>query len=157
MKKESCGVFGVVSQNKNRTSDIIYNGLMSLQHRGQESGGISILNSKNIILKKFMGLVTHSMPASMLSRMKGKIGIGHVRYSTVGRSRLRDAQPFRLGYPKRGIVLSQNGNGIYLVSLSEENWICSCPDHKYRKVKCKHAWAVEFSIKLKEEIQKDNS
>jgi putative transposase len=52
-------------------------------------------------------------------------------------------------------VLSQNGNGSYLVTEVNKEWFCTCPDHKYRKVKCKHAWAVEFSIKLRKEVQKD--
>lgn len=43
-------------------------------------------------------------------------------------------------------VLSQSGNGSYLVSKIEEGWICECPDHRFRGVKCRHAWAVEFSL-----------
>ena len=46
-------------------------------------------------------------------------------------------------------VLSQNGNGNYLVSKVEDEWGCECPDHRFRGVKCKHAWAVEISIKLR--------
>ena len=52
-------------------------------------------------------------------------------------------------------VLSQSGNGGYLVSRTENDWICECPDHKSRKVKCKHAWAVEFSLKLKEQVKRN--
>ena len=52
-------------------------------------------------------------------------------------------------------VLSQRGNGSYLVSRVEDEWICDCPDHKFRSVKCKHAWAVEISIRLKEQVRKD--
>ena len=52
-------------------------------------------------------------------------------------------------------VLSQSGNSSYLVSRTEDNWICECPDHRFRKVKCKHAWAVEFSLKLKEQVRKN--
>ena len=50
-------------------------------------------------------------------------------------------------------VLSQNGNGSYLVSRVEDEWICECPDHRFRKVKCKHAFAVEFSLAFRREIQ----
>jgi len=53
-------------------------------------------------------------------------------------------------------VLSQSGNGSYIVSKIDEEWVCECPDHKFRGLKCKHAWAVEFSIKLRQEVQKDN-
>jgi len=52
-------------------------------------------------------------------------------------------------------VLSQSGNGTYLVSHTEDEWICECPDHRFRGVKCKHIWAVELSLKLKEQIKKN--
>ena len=49
-------------------------------------------------------------------------------------------------------VLSQNGNGNYLVSQIEDGWSCECPDHRFRGVKCKHIFAVEFSIALREKV-----
>jgi putative transposase len=52
-------------------------------------------------------------------------------------------------------VLSQSGNGAYLVSLSEDGWVCECLDYKYRAVKCKHIFAVEISIKLKEQVRRN--
>jgi len=52
-------------------------------------------------------------------------------------------------------VLSQNGNGSYLISLTEDGWICECPDHKFRGLKCKHIWAVEFSLKMREQVRKN--
>jgi transposase-like protein len=52
-------------------------------------------------------------------------------------------------------VLSQNGNGEYAVCLSDDKWSCECPDHRFRGVKCKHIWAVEFSLKLKEQVRKN--
>lgn len=113
-------MFGTVSLDENRTSNMIYSGLVSLQHRGQESSGISVLEESRIRLKKFMGLVIDSMPASLISELKGNIGIGHVRYSTVGSSRLRDAQPFKLNYPRHGMALSHNGNTVNYVDLRKE-------------------------------------
>ena len=50
-------------------------------------------------------------------------------------------------------VLSQSGNGSYLVSEVEEEWVCECPDHRFRGVKCKHVWAVEFSLAFRRELQ----
>jgi len=120
MKRESCGVFGVVSQDENLTSHMIYNGLLSLQHRGQESCGISVLSDKEIYLKRFMGLVTHTMSPSLISKIKGHLGIGHVRYSTVGASSLIDAQPFKLDFPKHGVVLAHNGNLVNYMDLRKE-------------------------------------
>lgn len=52
-------------------------------------------------------------------------------------------------------VHSQTKTATYIVSKVEDKWICECPDHKFRGVKCKHIWAVEFSLKLKEQIRKD--
>ena len=46
-------------------------------------------------------------------------------------------------------VKSQSGNGFYEVVANELGWICSCPDFKYRAVKCKHVWAVEFSFRMR--------
>ena len=120
MKKESCGVFGTVCQDKNLTSSLIYNGLVSLQHRGQESGGISVLTDSRVKLKKFMGLTVDNLPKSLLTKMKGNIGIGHVRYTTVGHSTLKDAQPFRINYPKHGLVLAHNGNIVNYMNLKKE-------------------------------------
>jgi transposase-like protein len=51
-------------------------------------------------------------------------------------------------------VLSQSGNGEYAVSMVDREWICECPDNKYRHVKCKHIFAVEFSRKMKEQVKK---
>lgn len=50
-------------------------------------------------------------------------------------------------------VKSQNGNGDYEVLKTEAGWMCSCPDHTYRRVQCKHIWAVEFSLALREEVK----
>jgi transposase-like protein len=52
-------------------------------------------------------------------------------------------------------VLSQSGNGEYAICLSEDEWQCECPDHRFRGVKCKHIWAVEFSLKLRDQVRKN--
>jgi len=51
-------------------------------------------------------------------------------------------------------VLSQSGNGSYLISQVEDGWSCECPDHRFRGVKCKHIFAVEFSIALRRTVEK---
>lgn len=50
-------------------------------------------------------------------------------------------------------VNSQSGNGVYGVLSTELGWMCECPDHIYRDVKCKHIWAVEFSLTLRNEVE----
>jgi putative transposase len=52
-------------------------------------------------------------------------------------------------------VLSQSGNGEYVVCLSGDEWRCECPDHRFRGAKCKHIWAVEFSLKMREQVRKN--
>lgn len=50
-------------------------------------------------------------------------------------------------------VNSQSGNGTYDVTYINSRWVCSCPDHRFRAVKCKHIFAVEFSLKLRKEVE----
>ncbi len=52
-------------------------------------------------------------------------------------------------------VLSQSGNGSYNISKLNGEWDCSCPDHKFRNVKCKHVWAVEFSLKMRKQVSEN--
>ena len=52
-------------------------------------------------------------------------------------------------------VKSQSGNGEYAISKVDGEWVCECPDNKYRNVKCKHIHALEFSQKLREEVKKN--
>jgi putative transposase len=52
-------------------------------------------------------------------------------------------------------VLSQSGNGEYAISKVDGEWVCECPDNKYRNVKCKHIHAIDFSQKLKKEVKKN--
>jgi putative transposase len=51
------------------------------------------------------------------------------------------------------VAKSQNGNGDYDVSSTDLGWVCACPDHKYRGVKCKHIFAVEISFALHKEVE----
>ena len=115
--KEACGVFGAVSLEGKDVSSAIYNGLMAVQHRGQESCGIATLNMSKIHLSRKMGLVSDAFKQSDIANLKGSLGIGHVRYSTVGSSNLTDSQPFMTNYPKKGIVLGHNGNLANFVEL----------------------------------------
>jgi transposase-like protein len=52
-------------------------------------------------------------------------------------------------------VSSQSGHGLYVVAKRDGVWDCSCPDHIYRDVKCKHIWAVEFSLKLRAHVREN--
>lgn len=52
-------------------------------------------------------------------------------------------------------VKSQSGNGEYAVSMVDNEWICECPDNKFRHVACKHIHAVIFSLKMKEQVKRN--
>ena len=83
---EECGVFGISSDGSISPAYACYNGLLALQHRGQESCGISVCDDGVIDYYKNMGLVTEVFNNSILDSLKGQMGIAHVRYSTAGAS-----------------------------------------------------------------------
>ncbi len=107
--REECGVFGIYSNKSIDVSSMIYYGLYALQHRGQESAGIAVSNGEGIDIHKGMGLVTEAFTKESLIKLKGDIGIGHVRYSTCGDTRIENAQPL-LSQSKLGsIAMAHNG------------------------------------------------
>lgn len=110
--KEECGVFGIYSKSIEDLSQRIYFGLISLQHRGQESAGIAVCKDKRINYYKEMGLVREVFNEKILKRLEGNIGIGHVRYSTTGDSHVTNAQPLVVQYLGGSIALAHNGNLI---------------------------------------------
>ena len=121
---EECGVFGVWSLQNINASQMIYYGLTALQHRGQESAGIVCCDSKgpigNICYHKGMGLVSEVFHPEILAKLRGNIGIGHVRYSTAGGSCVENAQPIFFNYIKGIIALAHNGNILNEGRLSKE-------------------------------------
>jgi amidophosphoribosyltransferase len=108
--KEECGVFGIYSKKLDNISQRIYFGLVTLQHRGQESAGIAAHKDGRIQYYKEMGLVREVFNDTILSRLKGDIAIGHVRYSTTGESYVTNAQPLVVQYKGGSIALAHNGN-----------------------------------------------
>ena len=112
--KEACGVFGIFNPNGEDAASSIYYGLCSLQHRGQESCGIAVCDTKgpkgNMNTHKGMGLVSEVFNDDILEKLHGNLGIGHVRYSTTGAATLSNAQPLVLNYIKGTLALAHNGN-----------------------------------------------
>lgn len=121
---EECGVFGIWSHDDINVCKTIYYGLVALQHRGQESAGIVVCNTKgpigNMCSHKGMGLVNEVFHQDVLDKLKGNIGIGHVRYSTAGGSYAENAQPIFLNYTKGTLALAHNGNIRNADTLREE-------------------------------------
>ncbi len=121
---EECGVFGMYDFDGNDVASTIYYGLFALQHRGQESCGIAVSETNGpkgkVTSHKGMGLVNEVFTQESLERMKGDIGIGHVRYSTAGASTRENAQPLVLNYVKGTLALAHNGNLINAKELRED-------------------------------------
>jgi len=103
-----CGVIGLYG-NADVFRDL-YQGLLAIQHRGQDSAGIITYNGR-FHTKKGNGLVQDIFTPENLERLKGPAGIGHTRYPTIGGGRGDDAQPFLVNSPF-GIVMAHNGNVI---------------------------------------------
>lgn len=121
---EECGVFGIYCSEGIDAAEDIYYGLMALQHRGQESAGISVSDTRaskgNYCLKKGMGLVSEVFSGDDLRDLKGNIGVGHVRYSTSGGSLAENAQPIAMNYIKGSLSLVHNGNIVNADVLKKE-------------------------------------
>lgn len=121
---EECGVFGAYDFDGGDVSSTIYYGLLALQHRGQESCGIAVSDTNGpkgkVLSHKDMGLVNEGFDAETLSKLKGDIGVGHVRYSTAGSSTRENAQPLVLNYVKGTLGLAHNGNLINAPQLRRE-------------------------------------
>lgn len=121
---EECGVFGAYDFDGGDVSSTIYYGLLALQHRGQESCGIAVSDTNGpkgkVLSRKDMGLVNEGFDAETLSKLKGDIGVGHVRYSTAGSSTRENAQPLVLNYVKGTLGLAHNGNLINAPQLRRE-------------------------------------
>ena len=111
--KEECGVFGIIDyKDELDCANLAYFALTALQHRGQESAGIAISKSGKIDYHKGMGLVQEVFNPENISRLKGNIAIGHVRYSTAGESFISNAQPLVVRFRGGDIALAHNGNLI---------------------------------------------
>ncbi len=106
-----CGIAGVYSEDENLTAELIYCTLFALQHRGQESAGIAISDGNNVKLHRGMGLVTRVFSPKVMKFLgKGKVAIGHVRYSTTGESSIENAQPLLVHSKVGSIAVAHNGN-----------------------------------------------
>ncbi len=112
-----CGILGIV-RNTPAIQDL-YDGLIVLQHRGQDAAGIATFNGQQIHLKKGNGLVRDVFRTKNILRLKGTMGIGHVRYPTAGCSSAEEAQPFYVNAPF-GIALAHNGNLTNYEKLKKE-------------------------------------
>ncbi len=103
-----CGLFGIYGHPN--AAQLTYYGLYALQHRGQESAGITTSDGVDLRTYKDMGLVANVFQKDALQSLPGYLGIGHVRYSTTGSSNIRNAQPLVVDCARGQIAIGHNGN-----------------------------------------------
>ena len=112
-----CGIIGIVShENVNQE---LYDGLTVLQHRGQDAAGIVTCEGQRLFMRKAIGLVRDVFQARHMLRLRGNMGIGHVRYPTAGCFSSAEAQPFYVNSPF-GITLAHNGNLTNAIELKRD-------------------------------------
>jgi len=102
-----CGIIGILARSG--VNQDLYDGLTVLQHRGQDAAGIMTCAKRKLNLRKDNGLVKDVFHTRHMLRLKGNMGIGHVRYPTAGCSSSAESQPFFVNSPY-GIALAHNGN-----------------------------------------------
>ena len=120
---EECGVFGAYDMDGHDVAASIYYGLFALQHRGQESCGIAVTDTagkRKVLSRKGLGHVNDVFDEKVLSELKGNLGVGHVRYSTAGGTRVENAQPLVINYVKGTLAIAHNGNLVNAIELRKE-------------------------------------
>ena len=114
------GVVGIYSKKRNDVSNVIYYGLYALQHRGQVSTGIAVNNNGFVDYFKDLGLVHEVFPKEIIERLRGNIGIGHVRYATIGDTTTTNAQPLVVGYKRGALALAHDGSVVNFEKLRDD-------------------------------------
>ncbi|MCK5940763.1 MAG: amidophosphoribosyltransferase [Planctomycetes bacterium] len=103
-----CGFISIFGPSGSDTIHDVINGLVAIQHRGQDAAGAVSFHGK-FQAKKGLGLVREVFEDKHLQRLRGNLAVGHVRYPTVGLGEDTDVQPFWLDYPV-GVAMAHNGN-----------------------------------------------
>lgn len=112
-----CGIIAISAYEP--VAQLLYDGLTTLQHRGQDAAGIATFDGKNFNITKGNGLVRDVFHTRHMHKLQGNSGIGHVRYPTAGSNSSENAQPFYAGSPF-GITLGHNGNLTNAKELAKE-------------------------------------
>lgn len=153
-----CAVVGVI--NSPKASFIAYYALFAMQHRGQESSGLSVSDGSCLRTHKAKGELGSIFTPQILERLKGSLAIGHNRYSTAGKSSLKDAQPVAASCSIGDISLVHNGNltnkdqlrtklinsgAIFHSNMDSENIIHIIARSKARSLKQRFIQAIKSS------------
>ena len=107
--RDKCGIFGVFGHEDAAALTAL--GLHALQHRGQESSGIVSFDGKNFNNQLHLGLVSdYFTKSSVINKLPGHSALGHVRYSTTGKTLFKNIQPLFADLLGGGIACAHNGN-----------------------------------------------
>src|SRR5712671_1981048 len=113
-----CGILGIVARSP--VNQLLYDGLLLLQHRGQDAAGIVTSEHNSFHMHKAPGMVRDVFRTRNMRSLPGNVGIAHCRYPTAGSAfKVAEAQPFYVNSPF-GIVLGHNGNLTNSDVLKEE-------------------------------------
>jgi amidophosphoribosyltransferase len=115
---EECGVFGI--WNHPDAARVTNYALYALQHRGQESAGIAVVDGAQMCRHRGMGLVSDVFDEDALAGLPGTAAVGHVRYSTTGSSEIANAQPLLFQLRRHDLALAHNGNLTNALALRDE-------------------------------------
>lgn len=110
-----CGFIGIYGPEGSDVALEIYEGLLAVQHRGQDAAGITTFTD-SFHVKKGLGLVRDVFNERNMPRLRGPLGVGHVRYPTVGAGSDEDVQPFHMVFPF-GVAMAHNGNVTNFLDL----------------------------------------
>ncbi|MEE9393040.1 MAG: amidophosphoribosyltransferase [Planctomycetota bacterium] len=116
-----CGFIGIYGPEGQDVAAEIYEGLLAIQHRGQDAAGITTFTD-SFHVKKGSGLVIEVFDERDMRGLAGNLGLGHVRYPTVGGGGNEDAQPFHHTYPL-GVAMAHNGNVTNLAELTQDRFV----------------------------------
>ena len=122
-----CGIVGIYKSNGKDVSADIYDGLIQVQHRGQDASGISTWNNSKMFMHKDLGLVSEVFKKESLLKLTRNIGIGHVRYPTAGCDDVIESQPFYsanpviifitpFGISSESMIFANSNNGAGAIS-----------------------------------------
>ncbi|PPD41383.1 MAG: amidophosphoribosyltransferase [Methylobacter sp.] len=111
-----CGIAAIVSHHA--VNQELYDALTVLQHRGQDAAGIVTCENGRLHLRKDTGLTRDVFTNAQMMKLRGNMGIAHVRYPTAGCTSSAEAQPFYVNSPF-GLTLAHNGNLTNTEELKE--------------------------------------
>lgn len=113
-----CGLVAILSPQKENIHTMLYDAILTVQHRGQDAAGIATIDGDRVKSHRKIGLVNQIFDNKSIEKLTGNIGLAHVRYPTAGSDDVAETQPFYSHYPY-GLVIVHNGNLVNTTSLQQ--------------------------------------